>query len=826
MPRPNCFIPSSHASWMLAAAVASAAPLAVPAAAHADEMQYCSDLEALYPQPGRAGLAGENAFRPLPTLAPMRANAGAPGTLSLSIAADHVSSAPAGKPGYVYVGNYPVTDIPVFRIRRGTGTSLNIINTETGATHPVPDACLASPEWAFSGTQWNLVQGDTLDVLFTSRLDYSGTGVIQQNTNGSVPCQASNLHTHGLLVSPYHPKRAGLGPYGDYVLDVTQPPKADDYGSSRDTCGTILGDITKRGHGITSLPLHYVTDIPGTPGVNSMASGEHPSGLFWYHPHPHGYSQPEVAGGTTGAITVGSLTDYACPTGDGAPGNCALTDTNVRVMALKDTQIQSSGNGLWTTIHSSDSGFCAVSGGIRHGECESAESSTPGKLVVTINGVQFPTLHAAAGRMEIWRIINASSTMSYGLTIGPEGQKGGLLPFQVLATDGVSIRAKQGKDMRTEMLIMPASRVEIAIPAPAQGGAYILHDTEVQTGQSGSGDIWPDVDLARVVWEKPEAGDTAQAATAATRDVAVAPVATPVSVVQPDSTGLRPACQFKPGDTRVIYFVHRFEKVYVGGAPSATTLAKLDNAEDDEPQITPPSGLFPTVHEIFGLIAGVRHVNGKMDFFGDDGAVLHRVHDVWKAGLGGSDTDFPAFGHNEYGTICTVKGNVEPWELQNWTGEDHNFHIHQSRFTLNPAGRFQFPDPTLEPTEDAHLRMTDVVVKDFLDPTSATSYHDTVPVPRGQSLCRTNPDLPGCDHKTKECSGAPGAVRCARPGILSVLMDFSRNEQVGTFVYHCHILEHEDGGMMAMISVLCPPGDTSCAAVQAKANICTSPLLK
>jgi hypothetical protein len=160
MPRPNCFIPSSHASWMLAAAVASAAPLAVPAAAHADEMQYCSDLEALYPQPGRAGLAGENAFRPLPTLAPMRASAGAPGTLSLSIAADHVSSAPAGKPGYVYVGNYPVTDIPVFRIRRGTGTSLNIINTETGATHPVPDACLASPEWAFSGTQWNLVQGD------------------------------------------------------------------------------------------------------------------------------------------------------------------------------------------------------------------------------------------------------------------------------------------------------------------------------------------------------------------------------------------------------------------------------------------------------------------------------------------------------------------------------------------------------------------------------------------------------------------------------------------------------------------------------------------
>jgi hypothetical protein len=43
---------------------------------------------------------------------------------------------------------------------------------------------------------------------------------------------------------------------------------------------------------------------------------------------------------------------------------------------------------------------------------------------------------------------------------------------------------------------------------------------------------------------------------------------------------------------------------------------------------------------------------------------------------------------------------------------------------------------------------------------------------------------------------------------------------VGTFVYHCHILEHEDGGMMAQISVLCPLGDASCAAQQAVENIC------
>jgi hypothetical protein len=56
---------------------------------------------------------------------------------------------------------------------------------------------------------------------------------------------------------------------------------------------------------------------------------------------------------------------------------------------------------------------------------------------------------------------------------------------------------------------------------------------------------------------------------------------------------------------------------------------------------------------------------------------------------------------------------------------------------------------------------------------------------------------------------------------MSIIMDFSRSEQVGTFVYHCHILEHEDAGMMAMINVICPVGDQACASQQVRsAPIC------
>jgi FtsP/CotA-like multicopper oxidase with cupredoxin domain len=32
-------------------------------------------------------------------------------------------------------------------------------------------------------------------------------------------------------------------------------------------------------------------------------------------------------------------------------------------------------------------------------------------------------------------------------------------------------------------------------------------------------------------------------------------------------------------------------------------------------------------------------------------------------------------------------------------------------------------------------------------------------------------------------------------------MDFRDPSIVGTFVYHCHLLEHEDGGMMGLVRV-------------------------
>jgi FtsP/CotA-like multicopper oxidase with cupredoxin domain len=37
---------------------------------------------------------------------------------------------------------------------------------------------------------------------------------------------------------------------------------------------------------------------------------------------------------------------------------------------------------------------------------------------------------------------------------------------------------------------------------------------------------------------------------------------------------------------------------------------------------------------------------------------------------------------------------------------------------------------------------------------------------------------------------------------VKLRMDFRGPNVVGDFVYHCHLLEHEDGGMMGVIRVI------------------------
>ena len=103
--------------------------------------------------------------------------------------------------------------------------------------------------------------------------------------------------------------------------------------------------------------------------------------------------------------------------------------------------------------------------------------------------------------------------------------------------------------------------------------------------------------------------------------------------------------------------------------------------------------------------------------------------------------------------IVTTQGSVEDWTIQNQSNENHEFHFHQIHFLLLERNGVPVP-----PEERQFLDMIEVPFNPNSDPT-------------------------------------------VNPPSVKVRMDF-RGPDIGDFVYHCHILNHEDHGMMAIIRVL------------------------
>jgi FtsP/CotA-like multicopper oxidase with cupredoxin domain len=108
------------------------------------------------------------------------------------------------------------------------------------------------------------------------------------------------------------------------------------------------------------------------------------------------------------------------------------------------------------------------------------------------------------------------------------------------------------------------------------------------------------------------------------------------------------------------------------------------------------------------------------------------------------------FDPNEPPQIVTTRGAVEEWKIENRTAEVHEFHMHQIHFLVQEVNGVKIPKDQQQ-------------------------FYDTFQVPYWKG------------H--------------GRYPYIQVKMDF-RGDVVGDFVYHCHILDHEDGGMMAIIRVL------------------------
>jgi FtsP/CotA-like multicopper oxidase with cupredoxin domain len=104
---------------------------------------------------------------------------------------------------------------------------------------------------------------------------------------------------------------------------------------------------------------------------------------------------------------------------------------------------------------------------------------------------------------------------------------------------------------------------------------------------------------------------------------------------------------------------------------------------------------------------------------------------------------------SKFPNMIVSNGDVEDWIIENRTQELHAFHIHQLHFLLIQSSGVPVDEPFLR---------------------------DTVNVQYWDGKSSTYPSV-------------------------KLRMDFRNPRIVGTFVYHCHLLEHEDGGMMGTIQV-------------------------
>jgi len=197
-------------------------------------------------------------------------------------------------------------------------------------------------------------------------------------------------------------------------------------------------------HGLTVSPRGnsdniFLTVAPGqTQNYEIRLPLGHPSGLYWYHPHPHGFSDEQTRNGMSGALIVEGLLD-PFPT---------LRHLPERLLLLKDLQVE---NGRVALTHIGRN------------------------TIRTVNGTVNPVIVLRPGETELWRIGNVGADLYYRLTL--DGYH-----FQVVARDG---NRRAHLTTVDTLRLSPGARVEVLVTAGAPG-VFLLRTGDIDTGPEGN----------------------------------------------------------------------------------------------------------------------------------------------------------------------------------------------------------------------------------------------------------------------------------------------------------------------------------------------------
>ena len=205
-------------------------------------------------------------------------------------------------------------------------------------------------------------------------------------------------------------------------------------------------------HGMNVPPVCHQDDVittliqPGSAGFqfNVHVPTTQPPGLYWYHPHVHGFTEFQVNGGAAGAIVVNGMEKVR-------PEVAGLTE---RVFVIRQQYLVP-----WV----------------------------PGPYELTLNYqtsflAQFPVIDMKPGEKQFWRIANATLQDFLQLQVQVNGAA---LPLEMIALDGYPLAQTRNQ---TTILVPPAGRVEFIVQAPTSGNAIFVTNA-YSTGPTGNADV-------------------------------------------------------------------------------------------------------------------------------------------------------------------------------------------------------------------------------------------------------------------------------------------------------------------------------------------------
>jgi len=315
---------------------------------------------------------------------------------------------------------------------------------------------------------------------------------------------------------------------GDHlVLDVKDRIASEDDSSSMDQmdmsglpiCGDsgtpTLSSTNMHFHGLNVPPICHQDDVLDTliqPGKSAFRFDmqipkNEPPGLYWYHPHVHGFTEFQVNGGAAGAIVVEGM-DKVRP---------EVAGLKERVFIVRQQYLVP-----WV----------------------------PGPYQLSLNyqvaqspNLPSPIIKMKPNEKQFWRVANATIQDFMPLQFWFNGvpQK-----MELIALDGYPLAKSRFEDT---ILVPPAGRAEFIVQAPPQTNEALFMSLSYSTGPTGNPDLEQQLAKIEVSGDADEAQPIQQETTKTTE---------PGPRISMQSIKFAGLSQQKPTALRKLYFSEEF----------------------------------------------------------------------------------------------------------------------------------------------------------------------------------------------------------------------------------------------------------------------------